>query len=153
MYTETPIATMDQISRLFKDFLWVYNSKMGKCKTPLVVWKHLTQPREKGCLSLKDYVSHEKALLNRWIARSIKDTYLEWTESFMGLIKEFTWEQQRSQNKVHYTDQDRVVFGKVFCFDSMQYMGDSGKHGNCYGGIYTWPWRGTLYQQDGVFPT
>lgn len=96
MYMATPIATVDQINWLFTDFLWGFDSKSGKQKTPLVTWKCLTQPREKGGHGFKDYMAHVEALLSRWISHSIEDPQLEWTESFMGLMKDFTWDHKRS---------------------------------------------------------
>lgn len=39
----------------------------------------------------------------------------------MGLLKEFTWDQRRSQNRALYTDQDRVMFGEVKSNGSLPY--------------------------------
>lgn len=74
MYMTALEKTADQINRLFKDFLWGFDIKIGKCKTLLVAWKSLTQQREDGGLGFKDYTTHVEALLRRWVAKGLEDT-------------------------------------------------------------------------------
>lgn len=90
MYTTTPTTTINQINKLFKDFLWGFNMETGKWKTPLVAWNRLIQHREDASLGFKDYIAHVEALLCRWVARNMKDLHTEWVVSFMGRMKEFT---------------------------------------------------------------
>lgn len=44
MYTSASVTTLEQINRLFKNFLWGFDKTTGHRKTPLVAWHKLTQP-------------------------------------------------------------------------------------------------------------
>lgn len=96
MYMAAPTKIADQINRLFKDFLWGFDTKTRQQKNPLVAWIRLTQQREDGGLGFKDYTTHAEALLNRWMPKGLEDTITKWFVSFLSLIKDFTWEQRRA---------------------------------------------------------
>lgn len=90
MYMATPKKMAKKINRIFKDFLWGFDNKIGKPKTPLVVWSWLTQPKEDGGLGFKDYMTHADVLLSRWVVKALEDTNIEWAGIFFTLVKEFT---------------------------------------------------------------
>lgn len=89
MYMTTLTTTIDQINRLFEDFLWGFHVEMGRRKTLLVAWSRLTQHKEKGGLGFKDYLTHANVLLNRWVERGLEETQSKWTVTFMSLVHEF----------------------------------------------------------------
>lgn len=121
MFMATPTTIVDQINRIFKDFLWGFDTETSKQKTPLVSWKQLTQPRENGGLGFKDYITHSKSLLSRWVARILEDDQSEWKISFMGLIKDFSWEQRHAQNWLGYTDLDKIMHDTMRSFGATLY--------------------------------
>lgn len=67
---------------------------------------------------------HVDALLSKWVAKALEDTHTKWVDIFFALIKEFSWEQRRSQNRAQYTDVDRIIFGEVKAYGAMHYFAE-----------------------------
>lgn len=101
IYTSTPTSTIQQINHLFKDFLWGFDRETGRRKMPLVAWKKLTQPWDRGGLGFMDCKIHVNALLSKWVSKALIEPSIEWAQIFLALLVEFTWEQCHVFNRAH----------------------------------------------------
>lgn len=90
MYTSTPVTIIQQINCLFKYFLWGFDRETKRQKIPLVAWKKLTQPREKGGLGFMDCKMHANALLSKCVSKALIEPTSEWAKLFLALSNDFT---------------------------------------------------------------
>lgn len=122
MHIATPTEMTKQINHMRKDFLWGFNKEARRRKTPLVVWKRLTQPWDKGGLGFKDGGTHAQALLSKWVTKVLDDSEIEWAQLFMALTNSFSWEHKCLWQRVGYTIQDKFLQGNIKSYGAMKYL-------------------------------
>lgn len=69
-------------------------------------------------------MAHADALLSRWVGKALKDPNTKWANVFFTLIKDFTWENRRAQNRAQYTNTDCVLFGTPKTYGTLHYAID-----------------------------
>lgn len=70
-------------------------------------------------MGFKDYLTHSKVLLSRWVTRALEDPSTEWAVVFIAPSKAFTWEQRRTLNRALYNDTNRILFSIVKSYGSL----------------------------------
>lgn len=58
-------------------------------RSPLVAWKKLMQPRDRGGLGFMDCATHANALLCKWVSKALVEPSLEWAKLFLALSMDY----------------------------------------------------------------
>lgn len=121
MYTHFSMASMNELQRLYKDFLWGF-TLMGTRKTPLVSWKWMARLRSHGGLGIRRIPKVGISLLARWASQLVSNSPSEWVALFRALLIELPRDHQRQLRRLGYTLTDKLLSCRPKSFRSCKYL-------------------------------